>query len=124
MFSYRERTPWYHLQGRRHANRSSSLRSATFTLRKPVPMGVVNGPLMATPLARIDSSTGSGPWDEGDTMGHLETPPQNFSRSVATGTDHVTCARQAYRWWEAVHSPSRWRSGRRRQGPGSNHQQG
>ena len=46
--------------GRRQAYRSSSLRSATFTLRKPVPTGVVIGPLMATLLRRTDSSTCSG----------------------------------------------------------------
>ena len=33
------------------------MRSATFTLRKPVPTGVVIGPLMATLFFRIESST-------------------------------------------------------------------
>ena len=36
------------------------MRSATLTLRKPEPTGVVMGPLSPTPLARIDSMTRSG----------------------------------------------------------------
>jgi hypothetical protein len=50
----------YHLHGRRHANRSSSLRSATFTLRNPLPTGVVIGPLIATLVSRIEARTCSG----------------------------------------------------------------
>ena len=42
------------------AYRSSAFRSATFALRKPVPTGVVSGPLIPMPLLRIDSSTRSG----------------------------------------------------------------
>src|SRR5918996_1985050 len=58
--SYRLRTPGYHLHGRRQQNRSSSFRRATFTLRNPVPTGVVMGPLMATPFSRIELRTWSG----------------------------------------------------------------
>ena len=36
------------------------MRRATLTLRNPVPMGVVSGPLIATPLLRMESSTWSG----------------------------------------------------------------
>src|SRR5213080_2500869 len=39
---------------------SSSLRSATLTERKPPPMGVVIGPLSATPVSRIASRTSGG----------------------------------------------------------------
>ena len=62
MSSKRVRTPFIVLDGRRQAYKSSSLRSATFTLRKPLPTGVVIGPLIATLVRRIESSTccGSG----------------------------------------------------------------
>ena len=40
-------------EGRTAANRSSSCRRATFTLRNPVPTGVVIGPLSATRERRI-----------------------------------------------------------------------
>ena len=56
----RVRTPSYALQGRRHANRSSSLRSATFTDLNPDPTGVVIGPFMASPRSLIESMTRSG----------------------------------------------------------------
>jgi hypothetical protein len=46
--------------GRTAANRSSSVRSATLTLRKPVPTGVVIGPFRATRDERIASRTCSG----------------------------------------------------------------
>ena len=36
------------------------MRRATLTLRNPVPIGVVSGPLIATPLLRMESSTWSG----------------------------------------------------------------
>ena len=45
------------LHGRTCAYMSSSLRSATFTERKPPPTGVVIGPFSATPVSRIASST-------------------------------------------------------------------
>ena len=56
----RVRTPSYALQGRRQQYRSSSLRSATFTERKPDPTGVVIGAFIASLFRRIDSSTRSG----------------------------------------------------------------
>ena len=56
----RVRTPSYALHGRRHANRSSSLRSATFIERNPEPTGVVIGPLIASPRSLIESITRSG----------------------------------------------------------------
>ena len=46
--------------GRRFANRSSALRSPTLTLVNPPPTGVVTGPLSATLLRLIDSSSSSG----------------------------------------------------------------
>src|SRR6266700_7931757 len=58
--SRRLRAPGYALIGRTHAYSSSSCRSATLTLRNPVPTGVVIGPFRATRLRRIDSSTCSG----------------------------------------------------------------
>src|SRR4051812_18236659 len=58
--SKRVRTPSYVLHGRTCAYRSSALRSPTLTERKPPPTGVVIGPLIATPVRRIDSSVVSG----------------------------------------------------------------
>src|ERR1700682_813930 len=58
--SRRLRAPLYALTGRTSAKRSSSCRSATFTLRNPLPIGVVIGPLRATLFLRIDASTCSG----------------------------------------------------------------
>src|SRR4051794_35321470 len=46
--------------GRRLAYRSSVLRSRTLIDEKPVPIGVVTGPLSATLLRRIDSRTSGG----------------------------------------------------------------
>ncbi len=46
--------------GRTAANRSSSCRSATFTLRKPVPTGVVMGPFRAVLVVSIERKTRSG----------------------------------------------------------------
>src|SRR5438128_2374219 len=54
------RTPGYVFAGRRFAYRSNSLRSATFTERKPLPSSVVRGPLRPTLLRRIDSSASGG----------------------------------------------------------------
>ena len=53
-------TPGSDRAGRTAANKSSSWRRATFTLRKPVPTGVVIGPLIATRAARIASRVASG----------------------------------------------------------------
>src|SRR6202158_5065978 len=58
--SRRLRAPLSVLTGRTNAKRSSSWRSATFTLRNPLPIGVVIGPLRATLFLRMDASTGSG----------------------------------------------------------------
>src|ERR1700676_211807 len=58
--SRRLRAPLYALTGRTRAKRSSSWRSATFTLRNPLPIGVVIGPLRATLFLRIEASTCSG----------------------------------------------------------------
>ena len=46
--------------GRTLAYSSSARRSPTLTLRKPPPTGVVIGPLIATPLRRMLSTTRSG----------------------------------------------------------------
>jgi hypothetical protein len=43
-----------------HAKRSSSRRSARFTLRIPLVTGVSTGPLRATPFERIDASVDAG----------------------------------------------------------------
>ena len=53
-------TPGSARAGRTAANRSRSWRSATFTLRNPVPTGVVIGPLIATRASRIASRVSSG----------------------------------------------------------------
>src|ERR1700737_2955199 len=58
--SRRLRAPLYALTGRTSAKRSSSCRSATFTLRNPLPIRIVIGPLRATLFLRIDASTCSG----------------------------------------------------------------
>src|ERR1700682_5114911 len=58
--SRRLRAPLYALTGRTSAESSSSWRSATFTLRNPLPTGVVIGPLRATLFLRIEASTCSG----------------------------------------------------------------
>ncbi len=58
-------TPGMARAGRTAAKRSSSWRSATLTLRNPVPTGVVMGPLMATRQSRTAWSVSSGssaPW--------------------------------------------------------------
>ena len=59
-FGWRVATPGTDRAGRTAAKRSSSVRSATFTLRKPVPTGVVIGPFRASMVDRIASSTRSG----------------------------------------------------------------
>ena len=56
----REATPGCETAGRTAANRSRSWRRATFTLRNPVPTGVVIGPFKACRFARIESRTRSG----------------------------------------------------------------
>src|SRR5581483_8386717 len=89
--SYRDRTPGYDLHGRRHAYRSSSFRSATFTLRKPLPTGVVIGPLIATRVSRIDASTGSGsgvPY-RSTTSAPASWTSQSNSTPVASSTRRV-----------------------------------
>ena len=48
------------ITGRRFTYRFKLLRSATFTLRKPVPTGVVHGPLIATLLRFTASMVASG----------------------------------------------------------------
>src|SRR5438309_2378401 len=53
-------TPGYVFAGRRFAYRSNSLRSATFTERKPLPSSVVRGPLRPTLLRRMDSRAAGG----------------------------------------------------------------
>jgi hypothetical protein len=53
-------TPGSARAGRTAPNRSSPWRRATFTLRNPVPTGVVIGPLSATRLSRIAWSVSSG----------------------------------------------------------------
>src|SRR5437899_3175880 len=58
--SRRLRAPLYALTGRTSAYRSSDWRNATFTLRKPLPIGVVIGPFSATLFLRTDSRTLSG----------------------------------------------------------------
>ena len=58
--SCRVGTPGRDRAGRIAANRSRSCRSATLTLRNPVPTGVVIGPLIATRQSRIASSVCSG----------------------------------------------------------------
>ena len=50
-------TPGRFLTGRRLEKRSSALRSPTFTLVKPSPIGVVTGPFSATLLRLIESSS-------------------------------------------------------------------
>src|SRR6266511_1226763 len=57
---WREGTPGSERDGRTAANRSSSCRSATFTLRNPTPTGVVIGPLSATRVRRMESKIRSG----------------------------------------------------------------
>ena len=57
---YREGTPGRLSAGRTAANRSSSWRRATFTLRNPDPTGVVIGPFSAVLVASIDLRTRSG----------------------------------------------------------------
>ena len=71
------------------------MRSATLTLRKPVPTGVVMGPLMATLVRRMDSSTCSGsgvpyssitPRPASCTSQRMGTPvaPMTVSRAAAS----------------------------------------
>src|SRR5688500_18532184 len=63
--SYFEATDGMFQTGRRLVNRSSAFRRPTCTLVNPPPTGVVTGPLSATLLRRIESSSSSGsvePW--------------------------------------------------------------
>ena len=46
--------------GRTLAYSSNARRSATLIERWPLPTGVASGPFRATPVARMDSMTGSG----------------------------------------------------------------
>ena len=66
----------------------------TFTLRKPVPIGVVIGPLMATLFLRIDSSTCSGsgvpyfsitPAPASAISHSMSTPAASTTRVIARG---------------------------------------
>ena len=59
-FEKRLATPGRFETGRRFAYSSSALRSPTFTLVKPSPIGVVTGPLSATLFRRIDARSSSG----------------------------------------------------------------
>jgi hypothetical protein len=63
MPSYLEATDGMFQTGRRFANRSSALRRPTLTLVNPPPTGVVTGPLSATLLRLIESSSSSGSVD-------------------------------------------------------------
>src|SRR5258708_42233 len=53
-------TPRYQRTGRRHTYRSSSWRSATFSERMPLPIGVVSGPLMPMRYSRKASTVAAG----------------------------------------------------------------
>src|SRR5688572_6214182 len=68
--------------GRRLAKRSNSLRSATLTLRKPLPTGVVIGPLIATRVRATESRTylGSGV----PCFGMTSAPASTVSHSIFT----------------------------------------
>src|ERR1041384_6650514 len=68
--------------GRRFAYRSSVLRKRTLIDEKPVPTGVVTGPLSATLLRRIDSSTSAG---SGSPKREIASAPTKyFSHSTST----------------------------------------
>src|SRR3989339_244293 len=60
IFSYFDFTPLYVLQGLRQVYKSNSFLRATFTERKPLPIGVVIGPFIATLFLRMDLRTSSG----------------------------------------------------------------
>src|ERR1700674_873075 len=86
--SRRLRAPLYALTGRTSAYRSSSKRSATLTLRNPLPTGVVIGPLMATLFFRIEASTCSG---SGVPNSAIEASPACWtSQSNSTPVDSRT----------------------------------
>ena len=93
MSSKRVRTPFMVFEGRRQAYRSSSLRRATLTLRKPPPMGVVIGPLMATLVRRMDSSTCSGSGVPYSSM--TSTPASRRSHSMGTPVAATTVSSAA-----------------------------
>src|SRR5262249_42560234 len=86
--SYRLRTRGYVLQGRRHAYSPSSWRSATLTERKPVPIGVVIGPLSATPFCFTDASVSSGSGVPCSSM--TSTPAWRTSHSRSTPVASMT----------------------------------
>ena len=57
---YRDGTEGMFQTGRRFANSSRALRKPTLTLVKPLPTGVVTGPLRATLLRVMESSSSVG----------------------------------------------------------------
>src|SRR6185312_11716163 len=90
--SKRVRTPGYVLHGRTCAYMSSSLRSATLTLRKPPPTGVVIGLLSATPVSRTASRTSGGsglPAYRSMTSAPASRTSQSNSTPVASRTRRV-----------------------------------
>ena len=93
MWSKRLRTPFIVLAGRRQAYRSSSLRNATLTLRKPVPTGVVIGPLMATLVRRMASRTCSGSGVPYSSM--TPRPASCTSHTIGTPVAAITVSRAA-----------------------------
>src|ERR1041384_8029481 len=68
--------------GRRFAYRSRALRSRTLIDEKPVPTGVVTGPLSATLLRRIDSRTSAGSGSPNREI--ASAPTKYFSHSTST----------------------------------------
>ena len=86
--------PAYVRAGRTLANTSSSVRIATLTERKPVPTGVVSGPLRPTLFLRSESRTrcGSGVPSACITSAPAFCTSQSISTPVASMARHVAAA--------------------------------
>ena len=89
----REPSPGCDRQGRTQAYRSKCLRRATLTLRKPVPTGVVMGPLIATLVSATASSTcwGSGVPNSSMTPAPASWTFQLIWTPVASTTRRIAC---------------------------------
>ena len=84
-------SPGMDRHGRTQAYRSNARRSATLTLLKPEPTGVVTGPLRAVPVSRTESRTrsGSGVPSASMTLAPASWTCQSMSTPLAATTSRI-----------------------------------